>query len=62
MLDRDQALLVKIQSFFNCGYITFNQSRNSCIYTVSKINDVLNHILPHFANFPRKIFRLFRFF
>jgi len=34
MLDRDYALLLKIQSFFNCGYIIFNQSINTRIYTV----------------------------
>ena len=45
-------LLLKLQKFFGCGYITINTKKGTSIYTVSDIHSLNTIILTHFNKFP----------
>ena len=46
-------LLLRIQEHFNgVGFIIKNVKNNTAYYTVTKFNDIVNVILPHFLNYP----------
>lgn len=46
---KDTSLLKDIQVFFNgVGTITFDNNRNTVHFRVSKLNDLINIIIPHF--------------
>lgn len=50
---KDLPLLLEIQSFFNgVGIINKESNRNMVNYRVTKIDDIVNVIIPHFDNYP----------
>ena len=34
------------------GHVTSRETRNICVFRVTKIEDLINVIIPHFLNFP----------
>jgi hypothetical protein len=49
---KDLNLLNRIQSFFGVGTIYIDKSRGSATYSVSRLKDFTNVIIPHFDNNP----------
>ena len=49
---RDLLLLRKIQSFFGVGIINQYESKNSVVYSVQSLRDIINVIIPHFDQYP----------
>lgn len=49
---RDLLLLESIVNFFDCGYVTKYKQRTVCEFTVTKINDIVKHIIPFFEEHP----------
>lgn len=49
---KDEALLNQIKDFFGVGNIRHNKSNNSVRYSVTKIKDLRNVIIPHFLKYP----------
>ena len=50
---KDLPLLLEIQSFFNgVGIINKESNRNMVNYRVTKIDDIVNVIIPHFDKYP----------
>jgi hypothetical protein len=45
-------LLLEIQNFFGCGYITINTKKETSIYSVSDIHFLNTNILSHLNKFP----------
>jgi hypothetical protein len=45
---KDIEILHKIQEYFGVGSVTSRLNRNLCVYRVTKIEDLLNVIIPHF--------------
>lgn len=55
MTQKDHSLVIlsDLKSFFNCGNINIdNRKFNTYKYTVSKISDLVNIIIPHFDKYP----------
>ncbi len=51
--NKDLYLLKQVQTFFKGkGAIKFNNIKNSIIFRVSKIEDLINIIIPHFKEYP----------
>jgi len=46
------SILQKLQSFFGVGLINTRINKNVTSFTVTKISDLVNIIIPHFSNFP----------
>lgn len=58
----DLALLKKIRAFFGVGSILISKnSRKVAGYRVSKLNDIINVIIPHYINFPLQSAKLIDF-
>ena len=49
---RDELLMKSLIKFLNCGYLTVNKSRNSCVYRVSNLFDITEKIIPLFKSYP----------
>lgn len=49
---KDLAILNEIKIFFGVGQVTMRKSKSAASYTVNKINDLKNVIIPHFSKFP----------
>nr|YP_009574624.1 GIY-YIG endonuclease [Orbilia dorsalia]QBF58425.1 GIY-YIG endonuclease [Orbilia dorsalia] len=49
---KDHDLLIQIRSFFGVGFIKSNKNHNSVSYTVTKLKDLVNVIIPHFNKYP----------
>jgi hypothetical protein len=50
---KDLVLLKRIQSFFGgIGNIRSGQSRRSIVYSIAKIQDISDVLIPHFNNYP----------
>jgi hypothetical protein len=49
--NRDISLLYKIQSFFGVGNIRIVQTRDTVVFSVIKIKDLTNVIIPHFLEY-----------
>ena len=49
---KDLALLKRIQSFFGGVGNINNKSHGSVVYTIIKINDIRDVLIPHFNNYP----------
>ena len=49
---RDLFLIRKIQSFFGVGTINQYESKNSVVYSVQSLRDIINVIIPHFDKYP----------
>ena len=49
---KDIAILYKIKEFFGVGSITIRPEKFICVYRVTKIEDLLNIIIPHFLLYP----------
>ena len=49
---RDLILIRKIQSFFGVGTINQYESKNSVVYSVQSLRDIINVIIPHFDKYP----------
>ena len=49
---RDLILIRKIQSFFCVGTINLYESKNSVVYSVQSLRDIINVIIPHFDKYP----------
>ena len=49
---KDIDVLHLIKTYFGVGLITYRASRSTCVYRVTKIEDLINVIIPHFLNFP----------
>ena len=45
-------ILHKIQNYFGVGSVTNRESRNICVFRVTKVEDLKRVIIPHFTNFP----------
>ena len=56
----DLPILEKIQAFFNVGSIVVRKN-NMVLYRVSKLNDIIDVIIPHFVNFPLRSGKLIDF-
>lgn len=51
---RDLLLLNSIVRFFNCGYVSQYKNREVCEFVVTKINDIIIHIIPFFDEYQIK--------
>jgi hypothetical protein len=49
---RDAELINSLKSILNCGSITINEKSSIVRYTVSNLNDILEHIIPIFNKYP----------
>lgn len=49
---KDLDLLKKVQNFFNVGSIRISSSKLVASYKVTKLNDLINVIIPHFDKYP----------
>ena len=49
---KDLDLLKKVQKFFNVGGISISSSRLVASYKITKLNDLVNVIIPHFDKYP----------
>lgn len=49
---KDTKTLQELKDFFGVGIISTRNTRNVSSFTVTKINDLVNVIIPHFTNFP----------
>jgi len=49
---KDILILHSIKDFFNVGLISSRLDKNNCVYRVTKIEDLINVIIPHFLNYP----------
>jgi hypothetical protein len=47
-------LLNSIVRFFNCGYVSQYKNREVCEFVVTKINDIIVHIIPFFDEYQIK--------
>jgi hypothetical protein len=45
-------ILHLIKEFFDVGLISSSLNRNKCVYRVTKIEDLINVIIPHFITYP----------
>lgn len=50
--NKDLPLLYKIQQFFTVGFIRSQSNRNSSIFTITGLNDLINFVIPHFEKYP----------
>ena len=49
----DLPLLYKLQDFFGgIGSVIANKTENKAVFSVSKLNDIINVIIPHFDQYP----------
>jgi hypothetical protein len=51
LLDKDLAILYRIQSFFGVGKVHLRSNRNLCVYRVTSPY-LLKVIIPHFLEYP----------
>lgn len=49
---RDISTLQELKNYFGVGIINTRKGRNFTSFTVTKISDLVNVIIPHFSNFP----------
>lgn len=49
---KDKGILNKIKNFFGVGHVTSRETKNICVFRVTKIEDLINVIIPHFLKFP----------
>ena len=49
---KDIDCLYKIQNFFGVGLVSCRPERFRCVYRVTKIEDIMNVIIPHFTSYP----------
>ena len=49
---KDVAILYKIEKFFGVGSVTIRPKVSKCVYRVTKIEDLINVIIPHFTSYP----------
>lgn len=49
---KDLKLLEAIKTYFNAGIISENKSEDMCAFRVSSPKQILEHILPHFDEYP----------
>lgn len=49
---RDLRLLQRLQAFFGCGGIRYSRNDRTYKYEVRSLEDLLEHILPHFDAYP----------
>jgi hypothetical protein len=49
---KDIEILNKIKKYFKVGSITSRKNRNLCVYRVTKIEDLMKTIIPHFYSYP----------
>nr|QWC53743.1 LAGLIDADG homing endonuclease [Rhizoctonia solani] len=49
---KDLSILYSIRDFFGVGTVYSSPNRSICVYRVSKIDDLINVIIPHFLNYP----------
>ena len=53
MNSRDSALLVLVQRYFKgAGSFRYNAEANVVHYTITKLSDLVNIVVPHFKNYP----------
>lgn len=50
--EKDYNLLVDLSAFFGCGWIRESRSDRTFKYEVRSIDDLLDHITPHFDAYP----------
>jgi hypothetical protein len=49
---KDIAILYKIKEFFGVLSVYSMQNKSKCVYRVTKIEDLINVIIPHFLTYP----------
>jgi hypothetical protein len=49
---KDSKILYKIKQFFGVGNVHLLQNKSKCVYRVTKIEDLINVIIPHFLAYP----------
>lgn len=49
---KDIGTLYALQSFFGCGNVTSRPARNICVYRVTRLDDIIFIIIPHFLAYP----------
>ena len=49
---KDIMILHKIQNYFGVGSVTNRESRNICVFRVTKVEDLKRVIIPHFTCYP----------
>jgi hypothetical protein len=53
MNSKDLALLVLVQRFFkDIGSFSHNTKTNTVNYSITKLSDLVNIVIPHFNNYP----------
>jgi hypothetical protein len=48
---KDIAILYRIQEFFGVGLVSSRITRSICVYRVTKIEDLINVVIPHFSSY-----------
>lgn len=49
---RDSLFLKTLINFFGCGYITEYKKRSVCVFTVTRIDQVIKYVIPFFEKHP----------
>ncbi len=49
---KDIAVLYLIKNFFGVGSVNSRENRSNCVYRVTKIEDLIKVIIPHFIKYP----------
>jgi hypothetical protein len=49
---KDIAILYKIKEHFGVGLVSTRPDRSKCVFRVTKIEDLINVIIPHFEAYP----------
>lgn len=50
--EKEIDILYKIKSFFSVGSIYVRPNKKIVVYRVSKVNELIEVIIPHFSNYP----------
>ena len=49
---KDLSTLEELKDFFGVGILNTRKNKDATSYTVTKIDDLMNVVIPHFTNFP----------
>lgn len=49
---KDITILYQIKDFFKVGSVTTRPNKFNCVYRVTKIEDLIKTIIPHFIQYP----------
>ena len=49
---KDLSILEGLKDFFGVGILNTRENKGVTSFSVTKINDLMNVVIPHFSNFP----------